>query len=133
MDAIDIGGILIGLALVAYGVLRLLKRSFIKSRCVSQVAGTIIKMHGTDGFGDKQKWGTHTYTIKFKYLADGVEYVKNRLVTKRQYIAIGKHDNFTVFFNPLKPKLYYVNEIKFRMIFTLSLIAIGAVLFWVFI
>ena len=131
MDATDIGGIIIGAALVVYGVFRLVRRFYLKSRCVSQVAGTALKIHSTEE-SNPDSWGTHTFSIKFKYFVDGAEYVKKRMLSKRQYNAIGKHDYFTVFFDPSKPKRCYVSEIKFRMILTLSLIAIGAILLWVF-
>ena len=131
MDAIDIGGIVIGLALVVIGALRLLHRYYMKRRCASQVAGTILGVDITEKLNDDSP-SSPTFYVKYKYLADGAEYAKKRMISKGQYRAIGKHDDFTVFYDPSKPKRHYVLEIKFRMALTLGLIAIGAVLLWAF-
>jgi len=88
-------------------------------------------MHSTEGIKD-DSWGTSSYFIKYKYFVDGVEHEKKRMLSKRQYRAIGRHDYFTVFYDPSKPKRHYVSEIKFRIALTLSLIAIGAILLWAF-
>jgi len=61
---------------------------------------------------------------------DGAEYVKRRMISKRQGKAIGQHHDFTVFYDPSKPKRHYVLQLKFRMFFTLSLIALGAILLY---
>jgi len=131
MDATDIGGILIGLALVLIGVFRLLNLAFLKKRCASQAACTILDVHITESDYD-DKPNSQSIYLKYKYLVDGAEYVKKRMLSKRQYKEIGKHDDFTVFYDPSKPKRHYVLEIKFRMVLTIGLIAIGALLLWAF-
>ena len=130
MDAIDIGGIIIGLALVLIGVLMLLNRFTLKKRCTSQVAGTLLDIHISER--DEDSNSSATITAKYKYLADGAEYEKKRILSKGQYRALGKHDGFTVFYDPSKPKRHYVLEIKFRMFLTIILIVIGALLLWAF-
>jgi len=133
MDAINIGGIVIGSALIVYGVFRLLRQFFfLKKSCTAQVAGTVLDMERNVKTSSDDSSSTVTYYMKYKYLVDGAEYVKKRTVSRRQYKAVGRHDNFTVLYDPLKPKRHYVIEIKFRMILTLGLIAIGAILLWVF-
>jgi len=131
MDLADIDGLLVGVVLVVYGVFRLLRRYvFLEKRCTTQVAGTILNVKIT-GKDDRDKWGAKLYFIRYKYLVDGVEYEKKRMISKGQYKAIGKHDDFTVIYDSLEPKRHYVSEIKFRLILTLSLIVIGAILIWV--
>jgi len=130
MDATDIGGILIGLALVAIGVFRLLNLAFLKKRCTSQVAGYLLDIHISER--DEDSNSSPTITAKYEYWADGDEYVKKRIISKGQYRALGKVDDLTVFFDPSKPKRHYVLEIKFRMVLTIVLIAIGALLLWAF-
>ena len=130
MDATDIGGIIIGLALVLIGVLMLLNRYTLKKRCTAQVAGTLLDIHISER--DEDSNSSPTITAKYIYPVDGVEFVKKRMLSKGQYRALGKHDDFTVFYDPAKPKRHYVLEIKFRIVLTIVLIAIGALLLWVF-
>jgi len=130
MDAIDIGGILIGLALVAIGIFRLLHRYYLKRRCTSQVAVYLLDIHISER--DEDSNSSPTITAKYEYWVDGDEYIKKRIISKGQYRALGKDDDLTVFYDPSKPKRHYVLEIKFRMVLTIVLIAIGALLLWAF-
>jgi len=132
MEASDILVVLAGLVLVVYGIFQLLRRYvFLKNRCTAQVDGNILETErNVKEHHDSDRPNTVTYYLKYHYLVDGVEYAKKRMVSKRQLKVIGKHDDFTVFYDPSKPKRHYVLELKFRMLFTLTLIAIGAILLY---
>jgi len=128
MDSSDILVILIGVALVAGGVFQILRRYvFLKSRCTAQVGGNIL-----DAERDVVEHGDGTtsisYSMKYHYFVDGVEYVKKRKIGKRQLKGTG--NDITVFYDPSKPKRHYVSDLKFRILITLGLIALGALLIY---
>ena len=128
MDSSDILVILIGVALVAGGVFLILRRYvFLKSRCTARVGGKILdKERDLVEHGD----GTTSvsYSMKYHYYVNGVEYKKNRKIGKRQLRGTG--NDITVFYDPSKPKRHYVSDLKFRIFVTLGLIALGAVLIY---
>jgi len=131
MDASDILVVLIGLALVLIGVFQILRRYvFLKSHCKARVAGKTLDVERTERQRDVDSYKRVSYYVNYHYFVDGVEYARRRMISKRQLKAIGKHDDFTVFYDPLKPKRHYVLEIRFRILFTLLLIALGAVLLY---
>jgi len=131
MEASDILVVLIGLALVLIGIFQILRRYvFLKSHCKARAAGSLLGMERTERQRDVDSYNRVSYYVKYQYFVDGVEYVKKRTVSKRQYKTIGSHADFTVFYDQSKPKRHYVLELKFRMLFTLLLIALGAVLLY---
>jgi len=130
MGSSDILVVLIGVALVVGGVFLILRRyAFLYSRCSARVGGKILDTERNVREHYDQP-DSVSYSAKYHYFVDGIEYVKKRRVSKRQLKAIRKHDDFTVFYDPSKPKRHYVLEIKFRMLLTLTLIAIGAILLY---
>ena len=130
MEASDILIVLAGAALVVYGFFQILRRYvFLKNRCTARVAGTVLGMESTVTERSNDRV-SRSYYLRYRYLVDGVEYSKRRSLSKRQNRAISKDDDFTVVYDPSKPKRHYVLEIKFRLLFTLSLIALGALLLY---
>jgi len=131
MEASDVLVVLIGSALVVIGVFLILRRYvFLKNRCTAQTGGKILDVERTERQRDVDSSKTVSYYMKYHYFVSGVEYAKRRRVSKRQYRAAGKHDSFTVFYDPSKPKRHYVAELKFRIFFTLLLIALGVVILY---
>ena len=131
MGASDLLVVFIGVVLVAGGIFQILRRYiYLKNRCTVQAPGSILDMEQTEKERDADSTRSISYYINYRYYAYGAEYVKRRMVSKRQYKAIGKHDNLNVFYDPSKPKRHFVLELKFRIVFTLGLIAIGAILLY---
>ena len=131
MEASDILVVLVGSVLIVGGIFHMLRRFiFLKSRCTAQVGGDVLEMERNERQRSVDSRSTGTYYMKYQYFVDGVEFVKKRMISKRQYKAIGKHDYYTVFYDPSKPKRHYVLELKYNMLLTLGLIAIGAVLLY---
>jgi len=130
MGASDILVVLIGLALVVAGIFQILRRYvFLKIRCTAQVGGNILEAERNVREHDDSP-DTVSHSLKYHYFVDGVEYVKKRSVGKRQYKATGKYGDITVFYDPSKPKRHYVSELKFRVLLTLGLIALGAIILY---
>jgi len=131
MEASDILVILAGMVLVVSGVFQILRRYvFLKNSCTAQVAGNILKMERNEKQRDVDSPTTVTYYMNYRYCVDGIEYVKKRMISKRQDKAIGKYNDFTVFYDPSKPKRHYVLQLKFNMLLTLILIAIGVIILY---
>jgi len=128
MDTSNYIVIFAGLTFIVGSIFQLLRRYFFLKRCcTTQVGGNILDMECNEDRRDDNSKKT-SYSIRYRYLADGVEYEKKRGVSKRQFKAIGEHDELTVFFDPSKPKRHYVLEIRFRIILRLILIVIVAIL-----
>ena len=131
METSDYIVFLIGLAIIVGGIFQLLRRFlFLKSRCTARVGGNVLGSERNVRQNDDISSSSVSYYIKYHFFVDGFEYEKRRRVGKRQYKAIGKHDVLTVFYDPSKPKRHYVLQLKFRMLLTLSLIALGALLLY---
>jgi len=129
MEASDILVVLIGVALVAGGIFQILRRYiFLQGSCTVQVPGIILDSESNERQRSTDSRNRVTRYIKYQYIVDGVEYVKKRSVGKRQLKGTG--NGLTVFYDQSKPKRHYVSDIKFRMLLTLTLIAIGAVLLY---
>ena len=129
MEASDILVVLIGVALIAGGIFQILRRYiFLQGSCTVRVHGSILEseINETQRYTDSRNRATRY--IKYQYFVDGVEYVKKRSVGKRQLKGTG--NDLTVFYDPSKPKRHYVSDIKFRMLLTLTLIAIGVILLY---
>ena len=130
MDSMDAFGVILGVALIVYGLIRLLKRYNLKKRCTAQVTGTVMNTNSgrkTDAAGE----GINHY-VKLAYSAEGVEYEKEFWITKRQYYAMSAGQSITVFYDHSNPKRCYVAEIKPRIFLTSCFIAVGCILIVVF-
>ena len=132
MDASEYIVIIAGLGFIVGSIFQLARRFFLKKRCTAQVGGNIhgIELNEHEHKRDDDYRKSVSYSIAYDYSADGVEYEKKRRISKRQHKVLGKHDGFTVFYDPSKPKRHYVLELKFRMLATLGLIALGAILLY---
>jgi len=123
--------IVAGMVIVVSGVFQILRRYvFLKKSCSARVGGNILGTERNVRQNDDISSSSISYYIKYHFFVDGFEYEKRRKVSKRQYKAIGGHDVLTVFYDPSKPKRHYVLELKFRMLLTLGLIALGALLIY---
>jgi len=121
--------IFVGLAFIVGSIFLILRQYFfLKKRCTAQVGGNILYMGRNENHYDDDSPTTVSYSVKYRYYVDGVEYSKKRKVSKRTYKSMGPSStsNFdiTVFYDPSKPKRHYVLEIKFRIIRRLFLIAL---------
>ena len=131
MEAGDILVVLIGAALIVGGVFQIIKRFiFLSTSCTLRVPGTILDKERSERqqFTDSSK--RVTYYLTYQYFVDGVEYSKRRSIGKRQLKVTGNPGEITIFYDPSKPKRHYVSELKFRMLLTLTLIAIGVILLY---
>jgi len=130
METSDILIILAGAVLVAGGIFMILRRYvFLKMSCTARVGGKVLDIErNVTRHIDKPDRVSHS--MKYHYFVDGVEYAKSRSVGKHQLKTTGDQGYITVCYDPSKPKRHYILELKFRMLMTLGLIALGAVLLY---
>jgi len=141
MDTSEYIVIFAGSAFIVGSIFLILRRYFfLEKRCSSQVGGNILYMDRNVSDHTDDSPTTVSYSIKYHYMVDGVDYQKRRAISKRAYKSLGPNpgSNFdiTVFYDPSKPKRHYVLEIKFRIIWRSFLIALVAAFlyyyyFWV--
>jgi len=130
MEASEILVVLAGWVLVISGVFLILRRYvYLKSCCTVRVVGNILDMERNVREHYDQP-DSVSFSMKYRYFVDDVEYVKRRSIGKRQLKATRNSYEVTVFYDPTRPKRHYVLELKFRMLLTLTLIAIGAILLY---
>jgi len=130
METSDILIVLAGALLVAGGIFTILRRFvFLKMSCTARVVGKILdrERNITQHINKPDKV---SHSIKYHYFVNGVEYAKGRSIGKHQLKATGDEGYINVFYDPSKPKRHYIQELKFRMLLTLGLIALGAVLLY---
>ena len=128
METGDILLVLIGAALVIGGVFVILRRYlFLKVRCSARVGGILLGVE-TNVKHNYDEPDRVSHSMKYHYFVDGVEYKKSRTIGKRQLKGSG--NDLTIFYDPSKPKRHYIVDLKFRMLLTLGLIALGAVLLY---
>ena len=135
METSDILIFLTGLVLVVNGVIQIVNRYvFLVNRCTAQVSGNILNTEVDNEKSSESISKSTSYSVKYNYMADGVEYIKKRSINKRMYRSLyqksGSVISINVFYDPSKPKRHYVTEIKFRMLLTLGLIILGAFLLY---
>jgi len=131
MEASDFLIVIAGAALVVSGISMIIRRFiFLKGCCTAWVYGSIIDMERTEKQRYTDSSRTVSYYLKYHYVVNGAEYSNRRRVGKRQLKLKGNTNYITVFFDPNKPKRHYVYELKFRMMITLLLIALGGLLLY---
>ena len=135
METSDILIFLTGFVLVVNGVIQIVNRYvFLVNRCTAQVSGNILNTEVDNEKSNESISKSTSYSVKYNYMADGVEYTKKRSINKRMYRSLyqesGSAIDINVFYDPSKPKRHYVAEIKFRMLLTLGLIILGAFLLY---
>jgi len=120
--------ILAGLIVIAVIIFQPVRRYFfLKKHSTTQVGGSITEMGRSENQRDDDSPTTVSYSMKYQYSVDGVEYSKSRSLSKRTYSTLSHDPNaesdITIFYDPSKPKRHYILEIKYRIILRLALIA----------
>ncbi|MCL1941908.1 MAG: hypothetical protein FWG09_08180 [Synergistaceae bacterium] len=98
--------ILAGLVSIGRGVIALSKRNELKNKCTVQTDGAVLDVYS----GAKK-----AKLIKFKYSAEGVDYVQDDKVDTKLYDSKSKGGSVAVLYDPSDPNRFYVPENSFTV------------------